>query len=97
MFSKIKNRLVDEHHRSKEELTYFLEKELEELSMQEKEVQKDIENNMKEKQKLEVYLEKIEKFKKADEEYIISESNPTKHTKPSPVEFPVLVMPFTGQ
>lgn len=52
---------------------------------------------MKEKQKLEVYLEKIEKFKKADEEYIINESNPTKHTKPSPVEFPVLVMPFTGQ
>jgi len=47
MFSKIKERLTDEHHRSKEELTYFLEKELEELSLQETEVQKDIENNIK--------------------------------------------------
>jgi len=36
IFNIIKNRLVDEHHRSKEELTKFLEREIEELEEQEK-------------------------------------------------------------
>lgn len=42
-------------------------------------------------------LEKIEKEKKAEEELVVDEVNIKKHRKPAVVEFPALVMPFTGE
>ena len=52
IFNTIKNRLVDEHHRSKEELTKFLEKEIQELEEQEKELVEDMEVNRKERSRI---------------------------------------------
>lgn len=42
IFTLVKNRLVDEHHKSKEELTKFLEKEIEVLEKQEKDLNMDL-------------------------------------------------------
>ena len=50
---------MDEHHRSKEELTKFLEKEIEELEEQERELITDLELNAKERQRIVQLLEKI--------------------------------------
>lgn len=96
IFGLIKTRLVDEHHRSKEDLTKFLEKEIEELEEQEKELNADLEHNAKERTRVVQQLERIEKEKKAEEDLGIEEVAIRKHRKPTVVEFPVLVMPFTG-
>jgi prefoldin subunit 5 len=64
----VKTRLVDEHHRSKEELTKFLEKEIETLEKQEKDLTLDLDLNAKERTRVLALLEKVEKEKRAEEE-----------------------------
>ncbi len=71
IFNLVKTRLIDEHHRSKEELTKFLEKEIEVLEKQEKELHVDIEINSKEKARVVALLEKVEREKRAEEEFAI--------------------------
>ena len=61
----IKTKLSDEHTRSKEELNQFLEKEIEELEINEKELIADLEYNSKERARIVTQLEKIEREKKA--------------------------------
>ena len=61
----IKTKLSDEHTRSKEELNQFLEKEIEELEVNEKELIVDLDYNSKERARIVTQLEKIEREKKA--------------------------------
>jgi hypothetical protein len=56
----------------------------------------DLEQNAKERARIVAQLEKVEKEKRAEEEFVIEENKLRKHKKPTVVEFPVLVMPFTG-
>jgi hypothetical protein len=55
----VKTRLVDEHHRSKEDLTKFLEKEIENLERQEKDLNLDLESNAKERVRVVALLDKV--------------------------------------
>ena len=59
MFSVIKNKLAEEHYRSKEELKNFLEKQLQEIELEESEIEKEIEHNLKEKNRIKELLKKI--------------------------------------
>lgn len=59
IFTLVKTRLVDEHHRSKEDLTKFLEKEIENLERQEKDLNLDLESNSKERARVVGLLEKV--------------------------------------
>lgn len=59
MFNVIKTKLTDEHHRSKEELGKFLEKELEEIGEGENDVMVEMDKNEKEKSRMVGMLEKI--------------------------------------
>ena len=59
MFNMIKNKLADEHHRSKEEVRHFLEKEIEEIEMEEEKLLTDIQENRVEQNKMNEFLKKI--------------------------------------
>lgn len=96
MFSVIKNKLAEEHYRSKEELKKFLERQLVEIDMEEAKIDDEIEKNIKEKIRVKEMLSKIEKDKKIENKLDMIECSSKKFKKPSVIEFPVLVMPFTG-
>lgn len=76
---------MDEHHRSKEDLTKFLEKEIENLERQEKDLTVDLDSNAKERARVVALLEKVEREKKAEGEYAIEEVNVSRHHKPTVV------------
>ena len=55
-----------------------------------------MEVNRKERARVVGLLDKVERDKKAEGELLIEETVIRRHKKPTVVEFPVLVMPFTG-
>lgn len=66
------------------------------MEKQEKGLIMDLDLNTKERMRVVALLEKVEREKRAEEEFALEEVMVGRHHKPTVVEFPVLVMPFTG-
>ncbi len=97
MFNTFKAKLSDEHGRCKEELQKFLEKEIHKLEEEESELTGDLAKNQIERSRMEELLQKIEKDKKHEGEFEITDLiNLRKHEQPRVIEFPVLMMPIAS-